>query len=41
MEFVLQSPFKPTGDQPSAIRQLLESINLKGEIKSLNLNQVV
>ena len=27
MEFVLQSPFKPTGDQPSAIRQLLESIN--------------
>lgn len=27
MEFVLHSPFKPTGDQPSAIRQLLESIN--------------
>jgi len=26
MEFVLNSPFKPTGDQPSAIKQLIEGI---------------
>jgi excinuclease ABC subunit B len=27
MEFKLNAPFKPTGDQPEAIRQLLEGIN--------------
>lgn len=26
MEFVLNSPFKPTGDQPTAIKQLIEGI---------------
>ena len=27
MEFKLQAPYKPTGDQPEAIRQLVEGIN--------------
>ncbi|MFC1936159.1 excinuclease ABC subunit UvrB [Chloroflexota bacterium] len=27
MEFKLQAPFQPTGDQPEAIRQLIEGIN--------------
>ena len=27
MEFKLQAPFQPTGDQPEAIRQLVEGIN--------------
>ena len=27
MKFTLQSPYKPTGDQPEAIRQLVEGIN--------------
>jgi excinuclease ABC subunit B len=26
MEFQLQAPFQPTGDQPEAIRQLVEGI---------------
>ena len=27
MEFKLHAPYKPTGDQPEAIRQLVEGIN--------------
>jgi len=27
MEFKLQAPYKPTGDQPEAIRQLVEGID--------------
>ncbi len=26
-KFILHSPYKPTGDQPEAIKQLVEGIN--------------
>ena len=35
MEFELQSPFKPTGDQPEAIRQLVEGLNKKTKHQTL------
>ena len=27
MDFKLQAPFQPTGDQPEAVRQLVEGVN--------------
>jgi excinuclease ABC subunit B len=35
MEFELQSPFQPTGDQPEAIRQLVEGLNKKTKYQTL------
>ena len=35
MNFKLQSEFKPTGDQPEAIRQLIEGINSKEKYQTL------
>ena len=35
MDFKLQSEFKPTGDQPEAIRQLTDGINSKEKIQTL------
>ena len=35
MEFELQSPFQPTGDQPEAIRQLVEGLNKKTKHQTL------
>ena len=32
MDFKLQSEFKPTGDQPEAIRQLTDGINSKEKL---------
>lgn len=35
MEFELQSPFQPTGDQPEAIRQLVDGLNNKTKYQTL------
>ena len=35
MDFKLQSEFKPTGDQPEAIRQLTDGINSKEKFQTL------
>ena len=35
MDFKLQSEFKPTGDQPEAIRQLTDGINSKEKFQAL------
>ena len=35
MEFKLKSDFSPTGDQPEAIRQLVEGINNQAEHQTL------
>jgi excinuclease ABC subunit B len=35
MDFKLQSEFKPTGDQPEAIKQLIEGINSKEKYQTL------
>ena len=35
MDFKLQSEFKPTGDQPEAIKQLTEGINAKEKYQTL------
>jgi excinuclease ABC subunit B len=35
MEFELQSPFEPTGDQPEAIRQLVEGLNKQTKYQTL------
>jgi len=36
MDFKLESPFKPTGDQPTAIKQLVEGVN-NGEVAQVLL----
>ncbi|MDB4252679.1 DEAD/DEAH box helicase family protein, partial [Flavobacteriaceae bacterium] len=35
MDFKLQSEFKPTGDQPEAIKQLTDGINSKEKFQTL------
>lgn len=35
MKFKLESPFKPTGDQPSAIKQLVDGLNAKETYQTL------
>jgi excinuclease ABC subunit B len=34
-EFILQAPFEPTGDQPSAIAQLVKSVNAGNTYQTL------